>query len=194
MTNQTQQWYTLYTKPKAEYKVATALEQAGLEIFLPEIYTGKKDKTIKTPFFPCYLFMAANLDEVNSSVWKWTPGLRYIVTNDSQPVHLPPEVIRLIRAKLVELNSKVENSSTAFENFFKPGDSVRITNGPLSDMAAIFEGPTKPGRRVHVLLTILEHQRRVRLSAVDIEKISEPIQSPKKRQRRTRGHGRRIDN
>lgn len=191
MANQKHQWYTLYTKPHAEYKVASALEQSGLEIFLPEIHKREKDKILKTPFFPCYLFMAANMNRMSSSVWKWTPGLRYIVTNGSQPIHLSPEVIRLIKAKLEEHNAKVERSYGADNNLFIPGDQVRITDGPLRDMVAIFEGPTKPSKRVRVLLSILEQQRRIQLNATDIEKISEPIQDSKKR-RRTRGRGRRI--
>ncbi len=192
MTNKTDQWYALYTKPKAEYKVANTLEQSGLEIFLPEIRSRKKDKVVKTPFFPCYLFMAANLDEVNSSAWKWTPGLRHIVTNgNNQPIPLPPEVIRLIRTKLKELNTQVEKSVAA-GTFFEQGDAVRITNGPFQEMVAIFEGPTNPSRRVRVLLTVLDYQRRIQLNATDIEKILDHTQGVKKRRRRTRGRGRRI--
>ncbi len=192
MTNQKHQWYTLYTKPHAEYKVASALEQTGLEIFLPEIHKRKKGEILKTPFFPCYLFMAANMNSMISSVWKWTPGLRYMVTIGSQPVHLPSEVIRLIKTKLEELNAKVGNSYAADADLFTKGDQVRIINGPLRDMVGIFEGPTQPSKRVRVLLTVLEYQRRIQLNATDIEKVLDPIQGSKKRRRRTRGRGRRI--
>lgn len=191
MTQQAHQWYALHTKPKAEYKVAFALEQSGLDVFLPEIYTRKKDEKIKTPFFPCYLFMAANLDQLSSS-WKWTPGLRYIVTCDKQPLPLPPQVIQLIKSKLDELNTNFDRAIETGNNFFKPGDPVRITNGPLSDMIAIFEGPTKPSNRVHVLLKILDYQRRVRLNVADIEKVASQNQNTAKRRRRTRGRGRFI--
>ena len=105
LTNKTHQWYALHTKPKAEYKVASALKQSGFEIYLPEITKTEKDKTIMAPFFPCYLFMAANLDEVSSSTWRWIPGLRYIVNNGSQPVRLPADVIRLIKTRLENLNA-----------------------------------------------------------------------------------------
>ncbi len=191
MTNNTHRWYALHTKPKAEYKVANVLEQSGFEIFLPEITTKENNKTITAPFFPCYLFMAANLDEVSSSTWRWIPGLRHIVTNGSQPVHLPADVIRLIKTRLETINVLTQNDPQDGHNF-EPGDTVRITHGPLRDMVAVFEGPTRPNRRVHVLLQVLDYHRRVQLNATDLEKVTEGMAKPQKRPRRTRGRGRRI--
>jgi transcription antitermination factor NusG len=191
MTNNTHQWYALHTKAKAEYKVAAALEQSGFEIFLPEITTQENSKTITVPFFPCYLFMAANLDEVRASTWRWIPGLRHIVTSGSQPVHLPADVIRLIKTRLQELSAQTPAEAQA-DHGFQPGDTVRITHGPLRDMVAIFEGPTRPSRRVHVLLQVLDYHRRIQLQATDLEKVAEVAAKPHKRPRRTRGRGRRI--
>ncbi|MCP4417275.1 MAG: hypothetical protein GY805_11680 [Chloroflexi bacterium] len=184
-----QQWYALYTKPKAEYKVATALEQAGVEVFLPEIYIKEKQKAAMIPFFPCYLFISANLQELHVSVWKWTPGLRHIVAYGDQPIRLSPDIIRLIRSKIDQLNTKMSDSPTLK---FEPGDAVRIMHDSLQDMEAIFEGPTTPSKRVYVLLTILERQYRIRVNAADIEKVSDPMRPPMKKRRRTRGRGRRI--
>ncbi|MBK8899802.1 MAG: hypothetical protein IPM53_01340 [Anaerolineaceae bacterium] len=191
MTEQLEQWYALHTKPKAEYKVAHTLTKTGLEVFLPELHTNQNNKIESTPFFPCYLFMAANLNKVSASVWQWTPGLRYIVASGSQPIALPSDVIRLIRVKVQELNTRNANPFTG-ETGFTPGDSVRIINGPLKDMVAVFDGPSKPSRRVHVLLKMLDYQRRIQLDAADIEKISESTQHTNRRRRRTRGRGRPI--
>ena len=35
-------WYTLYTKPNAEYQVARALSRRGIEAYVPEIDAVKK--------------------------------------------------------------------------------------------------------------------------------------------------------
>lgn len=191
MTNNTHQWYALHTKPKAEYKVAAALEQSGFEIFLPEITTQENNQTITAPFFPGYLFMAANFDEVPASTWRWIPGLCHIVTSGSQPAHLPADVIWLIKTRLQELNGQASAGAQA-DHSFQPGDTVRITQGPLRDMVAVFEGPTRPSRRVHVLLQVLDYHRRVQLQATDLEKVAEAAAKPQKRPRRTRGRGRRI--
>lgn len=191
MTEKTHQWYALHTKAKAEYRVASALEQTGFEIFLPEITTIENTKAVKRPFFPCYLFMRANLNEVRASIWHQIPGLRFIVTNGYDPVHLPHSVIQFIQAKLEKLNSLAHKSPQA-NYYFQPGEPVRITSGPLSDMVAVFEGPTRPSQRVHVLLQVLNYQRRIQLDAANLEKVGEPTHKPSKRPRRTRGRGRRI--
>jgi len=191
MSKEANQWYTLHTKPKCEFKVARVLEEAKVEVFLPELHTQRKNRVVKSPFFPCYLFMATDLNEVSSSVWQWTPGLRYMVTCGTQPIGLSADVIRLIQLKMQELNQKQTNTAVATPTF-APGDTVRITRGPLKEMLAIFAGPTKPSRRVHVLLQLLDYQRRIQLDAADIEKVLDMHQGSNRRPRRTRGQGRFI--
>ncbi|MCB8976620.1 MAG: hypothetical protein H6657_04260 [Ardenticatenaceae bacterium] len=184
------QWYALYTKPNSEFKVAQSLKEAGLEVYIPELHTQQSSAVKITPFFPCYIFVAANLGNVSPSVWQWTPGLRCLVNIGGQPATIPVAVIQLIKRKVNELN--VNCHMTAAAKNFAPGDSVKITAGPLRDMIAMFEGPTKPSRRVYVLLRMLEYQRRIQLDVDTIEKISDSNTRSIKQQRRTRGRGRPI--
>jgi transcription elongation factor/antiterminator RfaH len=187
-----EQWYTLYTKPNAEYQVAASLQKREIQTYLPEIEIAKDRRgRDRKPFFPCYLFIKADLRVVGLSRVRWTPGLRRIVTFDDWPVPLPDEVINLIRCKLGEINA----AGGQPRHTFRPGDSVRITDGSLQNMLAIFEGPTTPAQRVRVLLTFLGHARRVSVPVADLEKaLSEAEVSMPKRPRRTRGQGRRINN
>jgi transcriptional antiterminator RfaH len=184
------QWYTLYTKPNAEYQVATALEQREFEIYLPEIEavkTGQRGQ--KKPFFPCYLFMNADFETIGLSLVQWMPGLRHVVAFDNQPIPLANEVIELIRHKLGEIEPHLGRPA----HNFKPGETVRISAGPFQDMLAIFEGPTTPEMRVRVLLNILGHTSRMLVSVADIEKAPVGVEAPTpKRPRRTRGQGRYI--
>ena len=142
-------WYTLHTKPNAEYQVATALQQRGLQTYLPELETvNPKRGRLKKPFFPCYLFMRVDFDCVGFSSVQWTPGLRRVVAFDHQPVPLPDEAIHLIRRRLGE----IEASGGLPLHSFEPGETVRITDGPFRDMLAIFDRPTSSYERVQVLL------------------------------------------
>jgi transcriptional antiterminator RfaH len=188
------QWYTLHTKPNAEYQVATTLQQRGLQIYLPELKTAKPNKEwIKKPFFPCYLFIKVDFQIVGFSSVQWTPGLRRVVAFDHQPVPLPDEVIQLIRRRLGE----IEAGGGLPLHSFEPGDTVRITAGPFRDMMAIFDRPTSSRERVQVLLHILGQASRVQVAATDLEKASGQVDLPPpvtKRPRRTRGRGRRINN
>jgi transcriptional antiterminator RfaH len=194
-------WYTLYTKPHAEYRVNIALQQWGLQTYLPEIESKEKDKKGKSvPFFPCYLFSKFDFEIIALSQLHWTPGLRRVVSFGGQPVPVPDELIDLIQYKLDEIETK-GNLPTPI---FAPGDVVRITNGPFCNMLAIFDGPTTPSERVRVLLDILGHASRVQVNISDLEKVPpETEASPLSnlsaglrtgRSRRTRGRGRYIQN
>jgi len=111
------------------------------------------------------------------------------VTFDDQPASMPDEIVNLIQRKLGE----IEDAGGWPAHSFKPGDTVRITDGPLQGVLAIFEGPTTPARRVRVLLTILGQARRAQVSVTDLEKASTGLVAlPPKQPRRTRGRGRRI--
>lgn len=53
----------------------------------------------------------------------------------------------------------------------KPGDTVKINEGPFSGLEAVFEKTMKGSERVAVLLDILGRQTRLVLPSETIEKI-----------------------
>lgn len=188
-----EQWYTLYTAPNAERQVATRLEEIGITVYLPEIRQTTKDKRSRlVAFFPCYLFMQIDPKCTAASLWKWTPGLRYMVGFGGEATVVSEQTILLLQRKLEELNQAAAQPPTPF----KPGDVVRITDGPLADMIALFEGPSTPAERVTVLLNFLGQANRVRVDAASLEISTRPSAvlpvMQNKRPRRTRGRGRRI--
>jgi len=184
-----ERWYAVHTKPNAEYQTATALRRRGVETYIPELESPKhRNGRGKKPFFPCYLFARVDFEVTCLSQLQWTPGLRRVVAFDDHPVPLEDEVINLMRRKL--------NGGSAYDQSahdFHPGETVRITDGPLQGMMAIFEGPSTPAERVHVLLTFLGRARRAQVSTSDLENAGPGDEaSTPKRSRRTRGRGRRI--
>ena len=184
------QWYALHTKPYAEYQVRSALQQRKIQTYLPEIATVQAGNLrSKKPFFPCYVFSRMDLEAISIRHIQWTPGLRHIVSFDDKPASLPDQIIELIQRKLGDFNI----SKGLPVHSFKPGDTVRITNGPLSDLHAIFEGPTSANDRVRILLDLLGQASRVQIDVADLEKVSDEDKQPKQKPpRRTRGGGRRI--
>ena len=186
-----EQWYTVHTKPNAEYQVATALDCRWIETYLPEIKVSKAPRgRERKPFFPCYLFIKTNFEVIDLSHIHWIPGLRRIVAFDNQPVPLTDEIIELMRDTVDAINAAGGQS----RHTFRPGDTLRITDGPLEGMLAIFEGPATPSERVQVLLTFLGQISRARVPVSHLEKAPPTIELPiAKRTRRTRGQGRRIN-
>lgn len=184
-----EQWYTLYTKPNAEYQVAATLQRRKLQVYLPEIEVPKaRTDRKRKPFFPSYLFVNVDLEAVGLSNLQWIPGLRRIVAFKDRPVPVPGEIIDLIRYNLGEIVA----AGGRLTHSFQPGDSVRFVDGPFRDLLATFDGPTTPARRVQVLLEILGASR-VQVDVADLEKASSGSEEPApRRPRRTRGRGRRI--
>ena len=186
-----EQWYTLYTKPNAEHRVAAALQEHGLQTYLPEIESSKPhQKRARRPFFPCYLFAKIDVETIGLLQVEWTPGLRYVVAFDNRPAPLADGMIELIQRKL----GGIEAAGGQSAHNFKPGETVRITAGPFQDMLAILEGPATPRMRVRVLLNVLGQASRMQVEATDLEKVpSDDGDSAPKRPRRTRGRGRTIN-
>jgi transcriptional antiterminator RfaH len=184
-------WYVLHTKPHSERQVAATLAEIDdVEAYLPEVELrqGKK-KRKRVPFFPCYLFMRADIEKVSSSLWEWTPGLRRVVAFDDRPTAVPDQVIDLIRAKLKEIGK----ASGLSRHSFKKGDVVRIARGPFAEMLAVFEGPSTARERVQVLLNFLGRLNRLHLEIDDVEKAPPGAVAPEpKPPRRSRGRGRPI--
>jgi Transcription termination factor nusG len=58
-------WYVVYCRPFKEWQTAAALEaHLGLQIYIPQVKRRFRGKIQWTPFFPRYLFVAVNLQQV----------------------------------------------------------------------------------------------------------------------------------
>lgn len=183
------QWYCLYTKPNSEHRVSAALEWQDLETYLPMIKSSSDRSTGRgKPFFPCYLFLQADLQRLELSRLRWTPGLRKIIAFNNKPAPIPEEFIDSIR-NIVE---RLEHSGGLPIHSFSRGDTVRIQTGPLAGLEAIFDDPGNTNRRVHILLEILGQLTRVSIDVDELEGSPNSSVTTNHSPRRTRGKGRRI--
>lgn len=148
---------------------------------------SQKSRKKRKPLFPSYLFARFDLGAGNPANWKWIPGLRYLVAYGDVAIPVPAEVIRVIGRQVRELE-EVEAGTTLP---FKPGDVVRIKDGPFADMMAVFDRACRPGKRVQILLDALDRSYKLKIEPERLEKAPDS-QAKKKRPRRTRGGGRRI--
>jgi transcription antitermination factor NusG len=141
------------------------------------------------PFFPCYLFARVDFKSVGVSCVKWIPGLRHVVAVADKPVPLGDEVINAIQNRLERFDAADCQKYASFQS----GEVVRITEGPLEGMLAIFDDPSEPSERVRVLLEFLGRISRAKVQVDSLEKVHSRVYLPATmRPRRTRGKGRRI--
>jgi len=147
-------WYALYTKPHKEEQVRIHLEGQGWEVYLPMIPVPRPraGRRKERPFFPCYLFVRGNRETGEVAMLRWTPGLRRVVSYGDMPVVVPDEMVEFIRERLAEKMAVLKKPPG---QRFRPGQKVRIVEGPLAAMEAIFERSVSAGERVRVLIDVL---------------------------------------
>ena len=187
-----ERWYVLHTKTSAEKRVASALHRREVEAYLPMIPlipgNARDEQKKRQPLFPGYLFARFNLTSGNPTNWKWIPGLRYLVSFGEVAVPVPDEVIALIRRKV----GKLEEARAEAHSPFKPGDTVRIKDGPFADVLAIFDQECIASKRVQILLDAMNRSYKLTIEPGRLEKAPDPDKGGNKRPRRTRGRGRYI--
>lgn len=147
-----QNWYAIYTKPRAERAVADKLSECGFSVLSPllkerKLYRRKLQEVV-TPLFPCYIF--ANLDiDRNYRLVKYTRGVRSIVGTAYAPAIVPDAMIS-------SMLGRMENGIiTLRAPEFHPGDEVFIRAGAFEGFEALFERELNGTERVSILLKAL---------------------------------------
>lgn len=176
-------WYAVHTKPLREYDVEFLLIQQGIEVFFPRVRGLKPRRGYPdAPFFPRYLFVYADFEQVALSGIQWLPGVHRIVAFGGCPAIVPDEAIRVIKERLAE----IEGAGGLAAWRLRKGERVRITSGPFQDMEGLFDGTVRSGERVRLLLELLGRICVVEVGTGNVE----PVRL--KHPRRTRGRGRWI--
>lgn len=177
-------WYVVHTKPTRELMVSGLIEeQLGLAVYLPEVVETRRSQKRRAPLFPRYLFVHADLARTPSQAINSLPGVIHLVSFGGHPQPISHREIEALRARLDALNAQGGLPTHPFH----PGDEVRLLDGPLQGLEAVFLGPMTPSQRVRVLLDFLGTEREAEVALESIERIPPPH-----RGRRTRGKGRRI--
>lgn len=161
-------WYAIQTKPLKEREVAKRLTDLGLEVFLPWLRTrrriGSRHQWVLVPLFPGYLFSFLDMVESGKAA-RYSPGVKDFLKFGSQLAEVRQEIIDALRERCPEGVAQMDLVSA------KPGDAVRINEGPFSGLEAVFEKSLKGSERVAVLLDILGRQTRLELPAEAIGRV-----------------------
>jgi len=129
-TQNSTNWYALYTKPRTEKKLVERLQKKGFETFAPTQTVIKqwsdRKKKVEEPFFKSYVFV--HFEEDRKYEVLNTPGVVSLVTWLGKPAAIRNEEIDRIRDFLERYQGiKIEKSH------FPAGQKVRIKHGDLED-------------------------------------------------------------
>ena len=151
-------WYAIRTKPHQEKVAELHLRQFCADVLAPLVKEHKtvrgQGKWVTEPLFPGYLFARFDLQDTYRAV-KFARGVSNIVEFGSRPAEVSESIIHAIRERLVEGLVTIQPAS------FHQGQVVRITDGPLAGLEAVFFREMKKQQRVCVLLNLLGQQTRM---------------------------------
>ena len=165
------EWYAVQCKPHKEFMVRDALARLdGVDPYLPELHVKPINPRARKvrPFFPGYLFVCADLDQVGLSAVQWTPGLVRLLGADGEPLPIAEHVIQEIQHRLGEVQGQVTRGGGLYE----PGDLVRVTSGPFEGYEGMFDTQIGGGMRARILVEFLSRLTPAEIDVRNLEKVS----------------------
>jgi transcription antitermination factor NusG len=124
----TKKWLVVYTKPRWEKKVHTALLKKGIEAYCPLNKVRRKwsdrMKTIEEPLFKSYVFIKVEVKEMTEV--RFVDGvLNYVYWNGKPAIVREEEIVEI--KKFLSEYEDVEVSSIEL----KPADAVVLNTGVM---------------------------------------------------------------
>ncbi len=152
-------WYVIRSKPRKEDIVWRQLQARGLENYYPRIRVhpvNPRARKVK-PYFPGYLFVHVDLEDLGLSTFQWMPHTLGFVSFDGEPAPVPGHIVQGLQKRIQEIN---EAGGEVFDGLER-GDKVRIHDGPFSGYEAVFDTRLPGEERVRVLLRLINDKRQV---------------------------------
>ena len=149
-------WYVMHSKPQKEQWLFRQLHALDIDAYYPSVRTqsGKQKSSRVRPYFPGYLFINVDLQQVGISALQWIPGSLGLVSFGGEPACVPEGLLQRIRHRVDEIN----NAQSKMLEGLRPGDQVVIDSGPFAGYDAIFCTQLRGSERVQVLLKLLQDQ------------------------------------
>src|SRR3954451_5341585 len=143
-----ERWYLVHALAKSERRAQLHLGAQGFRSYLPQfrktIRHARQLRTVLSPIFPGYLFVALDLDRDRWLSVRSTVGVARLFTQDGRPVPVPAGIVESLIAQSDGLVTRLDDG-------LSKGQQVRILSGPFADFVGTLERLDAAGR-VQVLL------------------------------------------
>jgi len=150
-------WYLIHTHPKQEDRADGNLRVLGMPLLSPKIRERRYNQFVLAPtfvtkpLFPRYIFAKFKIDDLYHKV-RFTRGVYNVVSFGEGPVPIDEEIITLIQANIKE------DGFVKIDDEIRIGDRVIVRDGPLKNLAGIFEREMKGTDRIRILLETVSYQ------------------------------------
>jgi transcriptional antiterminator RfaH len=129
----------------------------NIDAYYPRIRVqtvNPRAKKIK-PYFPGYMFVNVDLDQVGASTIQWMPGVARMLSFGNEFAPIPDHLMQAIRERVETINA---SDREVFANL-RQGDIVVLRSGVFAGYEAIFDARLPGHDRVRVLLNLLENRQ-----------------------------------
>jgi len=172
-------WYIIHSQTGYEEKVRRSLEnrisRSGLqddisEIIIPteqvsEIRGGKK-RVSQRKFFPGYILINVELNDLVYALIKTTPGVTGFIGTGKKPIPLSQEEADEILKRIEETQAK-----PSLKVVFEEGEQIRVTNGPFVNFNGTIEKLYPEKGKLKASVSIFGRSTPVELEYWQVEKI-----------------------
>ncbi len=169
-------WYVVHCYSGQENKVRHSIEQRietmGMQdkifdVVVPteeeiEVREGKR-RTIERRVFPGYILVQMIMDEDSWYVVRNTPGVTGFVGMGNEPTPLRPE-------EVAQIMRRMEAEAPKIKVTFRPGQKVRIVDGPFNDFIGTVGDIDMEKAKVRVLVSFFGRETPVELDFLQVEK------------------------
>jgi transcriptional antiterminator NusG len=169
-------WYVVHCYSGYENKVRHNLEQRietmGMknlifDVVVPteeeiEVKDGKR-RTLERRVFPGYILVNMIMTEESWYVVRNTPGVTSFVGMGNEPVPLRPEEVSSIIKRM-------EADAPRIKVTFKPGERVRIIDGPFNEFRGTVDEIDMERAKVRVMVNFFGRETPVELDFLQVEK------------------------
>ncbi|HEY4690485.1 MAG TPA: transcription termination/antitermination protein NusG [Anaerolineae bacterium] len=170
-------WYVIHCYSGYEKKVRHNLEQRietmGManqifQVVVPteeeiEVKEGKR-RTVERRVFPGYILVQMIMNDDSWYVVRNTPGVTGFVGMGNKPTPLRQEEVANILKRMEAEAPKVKVT-------FKPGQKVRIIDGPFNDFMGVVDEIDMDKAKARVLVSFFGRDTPVELDFLQVEKI-----------------------
>jgi transcriptional antiterminator NusG len=170
-------WYVVHSYSGYENKVkknlAHRIESMGMQdqifqVVVPteeevELRDGQR-RTTERRVFPGYILVQMIMNDDSWYVVRNTPGVTGFVGSGTKPLPLHPEEVEKIMKRMEAEAPRIKVS-------FRPGQKVRIVEGPFEDFMGTVEEINMEKGKVRVLVSFFGRETPVELDFLQVEKI-----------------------
>jgi transcriptional antiterminator NusG len=161
-------WYALHTRSNFEKRVADALSEKGMTVYLPairEVHRWKdRNKAVDRPLFPGYLFIRmVDTDTSRLQVLRTSGTVRILGQGDALE-SVPDLELESVQRLLTS------DVCFALHPFLREGTWVRVNRGPLEGVEGQLKR-FKTGARLIVSVQLLRQSFAAEVDARDVEPI-----------------------